>query len=115
MFSANVEEERKLARALLPENREAPLNGRKKITEIVYELGGESQPVSWQDIQKRYQEKYDRELAGKVWTAGIFFKFIFNYFLLPPKLFRLTITGAQGHVPTGQGSGHHPTAIYDGS
>jgi hypothetical protein len=73
MFSANVEEERKLARAMLPENREAALNGRKKITEIVYELGGQDKPVSWQDIQKSYREKYERELAGKVLDSSEIF------------------------------------------
>jgi len=60
------EENEKLCRALLPENREATLKGRKLISELVYELGGQDNPVSWTSVQKKYKEKYNEELAGEV-------------------------------------------------
>lgn len=55
-----------MCRALLPENRETTIKGRQLISELIYELGGEQKPVLWQDVQKKYKEKFNEELAGEV-------------------------------------------------
>uniref|UniRef100_A0A1I8B1I2 HTH OST-type domain-containing protein n=1 Tax=Meloidogyne hapla TaxID=6305 RepID=A0A1I8B1I2_MELHA len=65
LLNQNREENEKLCRALLPENKEATINGRKLISELVYELGGEEKPVAWQEVQKKYKEKFNEELAGE--------------------------------------------------
>jgi hypothetical protein len=64
IFSIEKDEQEKLVRALLPENRAAALDGRKRISEILYELGGDKKQILWVDIQKKYREKYDVDLAG---------------------------------------------------
>jgi hypothetical protein len=35
-----------------------------RISEILYELGGDKRQILWVDIQKKYREKYEVELAG---------------------------------------------------
>lgn len=66
-FSMDQEERDKFFRSLLPANRDAAIRGRQRISEILYELGGETRPINWQEIQKKYKQKYDVELAGQVY------------------------------------------------
>jgi len=84
ILSQTREENEKLCRALLPENREATLKGRKLISELVYELGGQDNPVSWQSVQKKYKEKYNEELAGEVFfLIFLISKIYFKIFSVP--------------------------------
>ncbi|KAL3083096.1 hypothetical protein niasHS_010898 [Heterodera schachtii] len=54
----------KLARALLPENTEQYINGKKIILKILHELGGETQQILWMRIQEKYKQETGKELAG---------------------------------------------------
>ena len=64
----NKDEQEKIARAMLPRNFEQCIEGRKRVTEIVNELAPRvnSGMVPWPEIQKRYQQKYEVNLAGDV-------------------------------------------------
>uniref|UniRef100_A0A915P0T8 NADAR domain-containing protein n=2 Tax=Meloidogyne TaxID=189290 RepID=A0A915P0T8_9BILA len=90
-------ENEKLCRALLPENREATLKGRKLISELVYELGGQDNPVSWQSVQKKYKEKYNEELAGealkRMFTRDKAIKILETLFNYELQLFQANLPG----------------------
>uniref|UniRef100_A0A914HJL4 NADAR domain-containing protein n=1 Tax=Globodera rostochiensis TaxID=31243 RepID=A0A914HJL4_GLORO len=59
------EEMEKLARALLPENAEQFIKGKKIILKILYDLGGETSQVLWVRIQEQYKLETGKELAGQ--------------------------------------------------
>ncbi|KAI3422149.1 hypothetical protein GPALN_012682 [Globodera pallida] len=59
------EEMEKLARALLPENAEQFIKGKKIILKILHDLGGETSQVLWVRIQEQYKLDTGKELAGQ--------------------------------------------------
>uniref|UniRef100_A0A914LJ28 Uncharacterized protein n=1 Tax=Meloidogyne incognita TaxID=6306 RepID=A0A914LJ28_MELIC len=97
LLAQTREENEKLCRALLPENREATLKGRKLISELVYELGGQYNPVSWQSVQKKYKEKYNEELAGealkRMFTRDKAIKILETLFNYELQLFQANLPG----------------------
>lgn len=64
-------EREKLARANLPQNAENVMEGRRRLVQVVYELGGETKRISWQEIQTKYLENYHTPLDSSVCIIGI--------------------------------------------
>nr|CAD2145614.1 unnamed protein product [Meloidogyne enterolobii] len=97
LLAQTREENEKLCRALLPENREATLKGRKLISELIYELGGQDNPVSWTSVQKKYKEKYNEELAGealkRMFTRDKAIKILETLFNYELQLFQANLPG----------------------
>ena len=59
-------EREKLARANLPQNAENVMEGRRRLVQVVYELGGETKNIPWQEIQTKYRMKYYAPLNSSV-------------------------------------------------
>uniref|UniRef100_A0A915PG63 HTH OST-type domain-containing protein n=1 Tax=Meloidogyne floridensis TaxID=298350 RepID=A0A915PG63_9BILA len=93
---AHIRNEQEIERAatLLAE---ATLKGRKLISELVYELGGQDNPVSWTSVQKKYKEKYNEELAGealkRMFTRDKAIKILETLFNYELQLFQANLPG----------------------
>jgi len=59
---ADRDEQEKINRANLPENRGKLFEGRKILTQLVFELGGEKRDIDYDEVRKLYEEKFGRVL-----------------------------------------------------